>query len=447
MTQRRRLPATSAAGRDTGAATRSSPVAAAAREQWRAALLVLPLFAVPARDLHRADRLDALRARRRQRRRADPAARGGGVAGLGRPRIAARRPRSPRWSTIFARRAKAGTLASAATRLNYDDRRLPHAARHERPARRRRRPATGRGTRCSTSIRNGATRDMGRDPPRAGGPVTDFYLLAALDLRRDADNAIARGAGRTSRSFATCSAARCGSRRGHARVPGCSATRSPTSLRLPPQTRSLLLFLVLLPFWTSLLVRTVAWVVLLQREGILNNLLLSLGIDPRAVADDLQPLRRLRRDGARAAAVHGAAALRVMKGDPADVRARGGLARRDAVHRVPPRLPAADAARHRRGLPDGVHPGARLLHHAGAGRRRRRPDDQLLHRVLTQARRSTGAWRRRCRSCCSPRRWRCTPSTTGWSGSTSCGWAEPSARPRRRMPRRLSALAHATLWR
>jgi len=35
---------------------------------------------------------------------------------------------------------------------------------------------------------------------------------------------------------------------------------------------------VLLPFWTSLLVRTVAWVVLLQREGILNNLLISLGI-------------------------------------------------------------------------------------------------------------------------------------------------------------------------
>ena len=35
---------------------------------------------------------------------------------------------------------------------------------------------------------------------------------------------------------------------------------------------------MLLPFWTSLLVRTVAWVVLLQSEGILNNLLLSLGL-------------------------------------------------------------------------------------------------------------------------------------------------------------------------
>ena len=35
---------------------------------------------------------------------------------------------------------------------------------------------------------------------------------------------------------------------------------------------------MLLPFWTSLLVRTVAWVVLLQREGILNSLFLSLGV-------------------------------------------------------------------------------------------------------------------------------------------------------------------------
>ena len=38
---------------------------------------------------------------------------------------------------------------------------------------------------------------------------------------------------------------------------------SPRSRRAAP---SLLLFLVLLPFWTSLLVRTAAWVVLLQER-------------------------------------------------------------------------------------------------------------------------------------------------------------------------------------
>jgi len=48
--------------------------------------------------------------------------------------------------------------------------------------------------------------------------------------------------------------------------------------RQPPQRAAILIFLVLLPFWTSLLVRTVAWVVLLQKEGVLNSMLLSLSI-------------------------------------------------------------------------------------------------------------------------------------------------------------------------
>ena len=38
------------------------------------------------------------------------------------------------------------------------------------------------------------------------------------------------------------------------------------------------MILVLLPFWTSLLVRTGAWVVLLQREGPVNGLLQALGL-------------------------------------------------------------------------------------------------------------------------------------------------------------------------
>jgi putative spermidine/putrescine transport system permease protein len=40
----------------------------------------------------------------------------------------------------------------------------------------------------------------------------------------------------------------------------------------------LILFFVLLPFWTSILVRTLSWAVILQREGIVNGLLLSAGI-------------------------------------------------------------------------------------------------------------------------------------------------------------------------
>jgi len=42
---------------------------------------------------------------------------------------------------------------------------------------------------------------------------------------------------------------------------------------LPLRTSNLLLILVLLPFWTSLLVRTSAWKVLLQQQGVINDFL------------------------------------------------------------------------------------------------------------------------------------------------------------------------------
>lgn len=46
---------------------------------------------------------------------------------------------------------------------------------------------------------------------------------------------------------------------------------------LPLRTSNLLLILVLLPFWTSLLVRTSAWKVLLQQQGVINDVLVWLG--------------------------------------------------------------------------------------------------------------------------------------------------------------------------
>lgn len=42
--------------------------------------------------------------------------------------------------------------------------------------------------------------------------------------------------------------------------------------------RSQLLILVVLPFWTSYLVRTFSWMTLLQTQGLLNSLLLSIGL-------------------------------------------------------------------------------------------------------------------------------------------------------------------------
>ena len=47
---------------------------------------------------------------------------------------------------------------------------------------------------------------------------------------------------------------------------------------LPMKTSNLLMILVLLPFWTSLLVRTTAWIAMLQTEGIVNDFLVFLGV-------------------------------------------------------------------------------------------------------------------------------------------------------------------------
>ena len=46
----------------------------------------------------------------------------------------------------------------------------------------------------------------------------------------------------------------------------------------PPHRQHLLLALVLVPFWTSLLVRTTSWIVLLQTQGVINDVLVAVGL-------------------------------------------------------------------------------------------------------------------------------------------------------------------------
>jgi len=48
--------------------------------------------------------------------------------------------------------------------------------------------------------------------------------------------------------------------------------------RAKSSTRNLLLLLVILPFWTSLLLRVYAWIGLLKANGVINNLLISMGL-------------------------------------------------------------------------------------------------------------------------------------------------------------------------
>ncbi|HVZ51942.1 MAG TPA: ABC transporter permease subunit, partial [Pseudolabrys sp.] len=54
--------------------------------------------------------------------------------------------------------------------------------------------------------------------------------------------------------------------------------------RSPRGVQPLLVMLVVLPFWTSFLIRIYAWINILQRDGLLNDVLLALHIVDRPVA-------------------------------------------------------------------------------------------------------------------------------------------------------------------
>src|SRR5262249_28653987 len=48
--------------------------------------------------------------------------------------------------------------------------------------------------------------------------------------------------------------------------------------RAPARLQSVLVLLVVLPFWTSFLIRIYAWINILQRDGLLNGILTALGL-------------------------------------------------------------------------------------------------------------------------------------------------------------------------
>lgn len=170
----------------------------------------------------------------------------------------------------------AKTLPRAATRLNYEMGGLRSLAMK-----------TGRrGDRLEAPFKAAlikVDKDWGeievwRALKAASRPLTDRFLLQALDLERDFEEGIVRApeerrvyVDRLEVTFwiafvVTAAAALIGYPMAYAMA---TASRG----------RSRALFvLVLVPFWISLLVRTAAWVVLLQKEGILNGALLWLGV-------------------------------------------------------------------------------------------------------------------------------------------------------------------------
>ena len=112
----------------------------------------------------------------------------------------------------------------------------------------------------------------------AAGPQTSFYLWAALDRRVEADGRVVAVAPEQAvfvdilmRTFKISAVV----------ALLCALLGYPVAYllaSLPPRRANPLLILVLLPFWTSALVRTTAWVVLLQTNGLVNGLLEGLGL-------------------------------------------------------------------------------------------------------------------------------------------------------------------------
>ncbi len=110
-----------------------------------------------------------------------------------------------------------------------------------------------------------------------GQPYTDGFYLTALDLERDKQGALHW------RKSARIYLQLYGKTLGIALTITvlCMLLGYPLAYYLahaPRRTAGLLMVLVLLPFWTSLLVRTTAWIALLQTHGVINSVFESIGL-------------------------------------------------------------------------------------------------------------------------------------------------------------------------
>lgn len=114
---------------------------------------------------------------------------------------------------------------------------------------------------------------------QASAPLTPYFLLAALDHRIDSatGNIVKADPNQSiyvdifARTFAI----------GAVVTLLCLVLGFPVAYwlaTLPEGKSNLLMICVLLPFWTSLIVRTAAWVVLLQSDGLINRSLMFLGL-------------------------------------------------------------------------------------------------------------------------------------------------------------------------
>lgn len=110
--------------------------------------------------------------------------------------------------------------------------------------------------------------------------LTDYYLLASVDLRRDEQGNLGRN--EADALYLDVLWRTVGISLAVAAL--CLVIGYPVAYLLAtttPAWSSRLMMFVLLPFWTSLLVRTTAWLVLLQSNGVVNALLSWIGLVSR----------------------------------------------------------------------------------------------------------------------------------------------------------------------
>lgn len=111
---------------------------------------------------------------------------------------------------------------------------------------------------------------------RNGSAFTPFYLLSAVDLKQNPDNSLGRVEGDQAIFLDVLG-----------RTLFVAAVVTLFTLVLgypvayvltiaPKAIAGIMMLMVLLPLWTSLLVRTTAWVVLLQSNGVINDALMAL---------------------------------------------------------------------------------------------------------------------------------------------------------------------------
>jgi putative spermidine/putrescine transport system permease protein len=117
-----------------------------------------------------------------------------------------------------------------------------------------------------------------------GGRYSPFYLLASLDHRQDGFGRIVPADPDQSIYLAIF---------GRTLLIGGAVTLFALALgyplaywisTLPERRANLVMIVVLIPFWTSVLVRVAAWIVLLQSEGLVNRALLGMGLVDQPLA-------------------------------------------------------------------------------------------------------------------------------------------------------------------